>query len=126
LESDGYAETLGELMIKKLLAGPVALAMVLLVCSVPAFADVPKANELANSPEAPVASEKTTSKANTKLEKDMKRLIADSKAGKVAPKPQMFPATGHNLSKTAKIAIIASAAFTVIFLSIMFHQLSKD
>ncbi len=114
-------------MTKKLLAGPLALTLVLLACSVPVFADGARTSEPANSPEAKAASEKATSKPNTKLKKDMEKLLAAAKAGKVAPQQQQFPSTSrNNLSKTAKIAIIASAIGATIFLAILFHDLSKD
>ncbi len=114
-------------MSKKLLAGSLALVLVFLACSVSVFAEGPKTSEAANPPEANAASERATSKPDTKLKKDMQRLLAEAKAGKVAPRPQQFPPTSrNNLSKTAKIAIVASAIGATIFLAIMFHQLSKD
>ena len=114
-------------MTKKLLAGSLGLVLVFLACSVSVFAEVPKTSEAANPPEANAASERVARKPDTKLKKDMERLLGDAKAGKVAPQPQYFPATSrNNLSKTAKIAIAASAIGATIFLAIMFHQLSKD
>jgi hypothetical protein len=65
-------------------------------------------------------------KANEKVKADMMKLVADAKAGKVAPTPQQFPrATKNNLSTGAKIGI-AAAIGGAIFLIIMFHELSKD
>jgi hypothetical protein len=56
----------------------------------------------------------------------MEKLVADAKAGKVAPAPQQFPpATRNNLSTAAKIGIVAAIG-AGIFLIVMFHQLSKD
>jgi hypothetical protein len=103
------------------------MTLVLVACSVPAFADSSKTSEPAAPPEAKAASEKATKKPNPQLKKDMERLLADARAGKVAPRPQLFPPTSrNNLSKTAKIVIISSAIGATIFLAIMFHQLSKD
>lgn len=114
-------------MTKKLFASSLALGLVLLACSVSVLAEGPKTSETMNSPEASAASEKAMSKPNPKLTKDMEKLLAEAKAGKVAPRPQQFPPTSrNNLSKTAKIAIVASAIGATIFLAIMFHQLSKD
>lgn len=114
-------------MTKKLLSASLALVLVLLASSVSVFAEGPKNSETANSPEASAASERATGKSDTKLKKGMERLLADAKAGKVAPRAQQFPPTSrNNLSKTAKIAIVASAIGATIFLAIMFHQLSKD
>ena len=50
-----------------------------------------------------------------KLRSDMLRLVADSRAGRIAPHPQQMPAAKvNNLSKTAKIAIIAGVAVVVL------------
>ena len=46
----------------------------------------------------------------------MVKLVADAKAGKVAPteRPQIQPAKSNNLSKRAKIAIGVGIAVTVV------------
>ena len=114
-------------MIKKLLTFPVALVLVICVCSVSVFAEGAKTGEPATSREVKATSEKGTSKAEAKLKKDMEKLVADAKAGKVAPAQQQFPRTAKsNLSKTTKIAILAAAVGSAIFLAILFHDLSKD
>jgi len=116
---------LGELMNKKLLAFPLALALALCVCATSALAEVPKPNEPATAAKA--TSEKATSQAAAKLKKDMDKLVNEAKAGKIAPRPQQFPQTSRsNLSKTTKIALIATAIGTSIFLIVLFHDLSKD
>ena len=113
-------------MTKKLLVFPLALVLMLCVCSVSVFADGPKTSKLTSSPEVKAASEKATDKPDGKLKKEMEKLVADAKAGKVAPAPQQFPnPTRNNLSTTAKIGI-AAAIGAGIFLIVMFHQLSKD
>ena len=113
-------------MTKKLLAFPLAAALAICVCSVSVFADGTKTGEPA-SREVKAASEKGTSKADAKLKKDMEKLVADAKAGKIAPPQQQFPRTAKsNLSKTTKIAILAAAVGSAIFLAILFHDLSKD
>ena len=59
-----------------------------------------------------------------KLRSDMLKLVADSKAGRIAPHSQQFPATKvHNLSKTAKIAIIAGVAVVVLTIVVV-HSLN--
>jgi len=114
-------------MIKKLLAFPVALVLAVCVCSVSVFAEGTKTGEPATSREVKTTSEKGMSKADAKLKKDMEKLLADAKAGKVAPPQQQFPRTAKsNLSKTTKIALIATAIGTSIFLIVLFHDLSKD
>jgi len=57
-----------------------------------------------------------------KLRSDLLKLLADSKAGRIAPQPQQLPANKvHNLSKTAKIAIIAGVAVLVITTIVVVH-----
>lgn len=113
-------------MTKKLLAFPLALVLMLCVCSVSVLADGTKTSKLTSPPEIKAASEKATGKPNAKLKKEMEKLVADAKAGKVAPAPQQFPpATRNNLSTAAKIGIVAAIG-AGIFLIVMFHQLSKD
>jgi hypothetical protein len=112
-------------MTKKLLAFPLALVLTLCVCSVSVLADGTKTSKPTSAPEIRAASEKG-SQPGAKLKKDMEKLVADAKAGKVAPAPQQFPpATRNNLSTAAKIGIVAAIG-AGIFLIVMFHQLSKD
>ena len=115
-------------MTRKLLAFPLVLTVALCVCSTSAFAEGTKKSEPGTSTEATETSAKEASKAKkTKLKADMEKLMTDAKAGKVAPRPQQFPPTAKgNLSKTAKIAILASAIGATIFLIVLFHDLSKD
>jgi len=113
-------------MTKKLLF-PLALAFVLFVSSISVFAEGPKKIEPGNSVEVKDASVKEASKAKTKLKTDVEKLVAAAKDGKLAPHPQQFPPTArNNLSKTAKIAILASAIGSAIFLIVIFHELGKD
>ena len=113
-------------MTKKLLAFPLVLALALGVCSASVFANGSKASEPGTSPEAKETSAKG-SNSKAKLKTDMEKLVNDAKAGKVAPRPQQFPRTAkNNLSKTTKIAILAAAVGSAIFLAVLFHDLSKD
>jgi len=114
-------------MTKKLLVFPLVLALMLCVCAASVFADGIRTSEPGTPPEVKETSAKGTSKANAKLRKDMEKLLADVKAGKVAPRAQQFPPTAkNNLSKTTKIAILAAAVGSAIFLIVLFHDLSKD
>jgi hypothetical protein len=114
-------------MTKRLVTFPLVLALMLGVCSTAVFADGPKASEPSTSNETRDAAAKGPAAAKTKLKTDMEKLVTDAKAGKVAPKPQQFPQTSRsNLSKTTKIAIIASAIGAAITLIVVFHELSKD
>jgi hypothetical protein len=70
------------------------------------------------------AGEKTPS--TNKLKGDMLKLVADAKAGKVAPRVQQFPNTKrNNLSTGAKIGI-AAAIGGLIFALIVIHQVNSD
>jgi hypothetical protein len=114
-------------MTKRLLALPLVLTVALCACSTSVFAEGTKKSEPGTSMEVKETSAKEASKAKTKLKTDMEKLMTDAKAGKVALRPQQFPPTAKsNLSKTAKIAILASAIGATIFLIVLFHDLSKD
>jgi hypothetical protein len=58
--------------------------------------------------------------ANARLKADIDKLVAEAKAGKIAPSAaQMQPATRNNLSKGKKIAIgvgIAIAVVTIVLI----------
>jgi hypothetical protein len=62
------------------------------------------------------AATKKETQPNEKLKADMVKLVADAKAGKVAPaeRPQIQPAKSNNLSKGAKIAIGVGIAVAVV------------
>jgi len=73
-------------------------------------------NEKANVPaDAPPKDEP---KANEQLKKNIHKLVADAKAGKIAPaaKSQIQPAKGNNLSTKTKIAIGVGVAVLVLAL----------
>ena len=62
------------------------------------------------------AAAKKDAQPSEKLKADMVKLVADAKAGKVAPaeRPQIQPAKSNNLSKRAKIAIGVGIAVAVV------------
>ena len=114
-------------MIKRLSALSLVLALAICASSNSVFAAGSNPSEPGTSAEAKETSSKASTKANAKLKTDIEKLVKDAKAGKVAPRPQQFPQTSrNNLSKTTKIALIATALGTTIFLAILFHDLSKD
>ena len=77
-----------------------------------------------SSKAAPSAKDET--KPGEKLKVDVLKLVADAKAGKVAPRQSQFPNTKrNNLSTGAKIGI-AAAIGGVIFLIIVLHKLNSD
>jgi hypothetical protein len=114
-------------MTKRLFAIPLVLVLALSVGSTSVFAEGTKKVETITLPEVKEAPAKGAKKADAKLKTDMEKLVNEARAGKVAPKPQQFPQTSRrNLSKTTKIAILASAIGATIFLIVLFHDLSKD
>ena len=57
----------------------------------------------------------TQTQPANKLRSDMLKLVVDSRAGRIPLQPQQSPAPQvHNLSKTAKIAIVAGVAVVVL------------
>jgi hypothetical protein len=66
-------------------------------------------------------------KPNEKLKRDVLKLVADTRAGKIAPaRPSQFkPTHRNNLSTGAKIGIVAAIG-GAIFLIIMFRALNSD
>jgi hypothetical protein len=59
---------------------------------------------------------KTSEKHDAKLKADMAKLVSDARAGKIVPRTESQLPSGQrqNLSKTAKIAIIAGVAVAVV------------
>jgi hypothetical protein len=57
-------------------------------------------------------------KRNEKLSADMRKLVADARAGSIAPapRPQIQPAASNSFSTRAKVAIGVGAAVVVIAL----------
>lgn len=57
-------------------------------------------------------------KPNEKLNADMRKLVADARAGRIAPapRPQIQPATSNSFSTKTKIGIGVGAAVVVIAL----------
>ena len=81
--------------------------------------------ETKSSPELAAAAQDKAA-PNTKLKGDMEKLLADAKAGKVAPRPQQLPNGGrHNLGTAAKIGIVAAIA-GIIFAIVAIHQINDD
>jgi hypothetical protein len=78
-------------------------------------------NQFLTSPVAP-----STATPNEKLKSDVAKMVAETKAGrKSAPSNSPFPQPQrNNLSKTAKIAIVAGIALVVIAIIIV-HQVKN-
>lgn len=110
-------------MTKRWMARLLITLLFLSVSSVSVFA---KGDPEPAAAAAPLTSATKSAKREPKLRSDMLKLVADAKAGKMAPRPQTFPNTHrNNLSTGAKIGIAAGIG-AAIFLIIMFHQLNSD
>jgi Flp pilus assembly protein TadB len=79
-----------------------------------------EANARSQSSDAPKAGA-----PNAKVRADIAKLVADAKAGKVAPRSSQFPQRQSNsLSKGAKIAIVAGIAVVVLAI-IVVHSVNN-
>jgi hypothetical protein len=98
-------------MIKSIVSVMLAVVLSFTFCATSAIAR-PTVDDEVKSP----ANNGNTARPNEKLRTDMLNLVADAKAGKVAPAPrsQMQPEKSNNLSKGAKIAIGVGIAVAVI------------
>ena len=102
------------------------LAMMLSLGGSSAFANTPSGSNDTAAEKAVASSAKTDRKAEEKLKSNVLKLVAEAKAGKVAPRAPQFPnSTRNNLSTGAKIGIVAGIA-GLIFVLIVIHQVNSD
>lgn len=113
----------------KLLSLAIAIAMLSSVGGTSIFARPatdPKIPEEAKASPNSVPAGKDRAASNVKLEGDLRKLVTDAKAGKVAPRAQQFPNTKrNNLSTGAKIGIVAAIG-GLIFALIVISKLNSD
>jgi len=77
------------------------------------------------TPQKETSVSQKTNERNEKVRADIARLVADAKAGKVAPRTsQLPPRQSNGLSKGAKIAIVAGIAVVVLAI-IVVHGVSN-
>jgi len=114
----------------RLLSIALVVAMILPASGMSVFARA--ANDTGSSgDETKVLPDKTSAakekgRDNPKLKGDMQKLLADARAGKVAPRPQKLPNGGrHNLGTTAKIGIAVAIAGIIVAI-IAIHQANND
>lgn len=89
-----------------------ALVLSLLTISVPA--------QSASDPGTNSLQKQSESARNAKVKADMARLVGDAKAGKVSPRTSQFSQPQrNNLSKGAKIAIVAGVVLVVLALVVI-------
>ena len=117
-------------MRSKLLSITIVIAIISTLSAGPAFArpanDALCAGDEASTSAASARSAAEKVDSNTKLKSDMQKLVADAKAGKVAPRPKQVPSTKrNNLATAAKIGIIVGIAGIVIAI-IAIHQANND
>jgi hypothetical protein len=104
-----------KIMLKRIASMTLVTLIVFTFCRSSAYARASSEDEV--KPAENTATDDTAKKqVNGKLRADMLKLVADAKAGKVAPAPrtQMQPEKSNNLSKGAKIAIGVGIAVAVI------------
>lgn len=105
-------------MLNKLTSVTLVAALVIVLCGTSAFANNssnPDAKtDTVNVPSGAPAKKEV--KPNEHLKNNMLKLIADAKAGKVAPaeRPQIQPAKSNNWSKGTKIAVGVGVAVAVV------------
>lgn len=105
-------------MLKKLVSVVIVTALVFTLGGTAAFAnDTPDVNTKADPANVPSeAAAKKEAKPNERLKNNMLKLVADAKAGKVAPvaKSQIQPAKSNHWSKKTKIIVGVGAAVAVV------------
>jgi hypothetical protein len=105
-------------MLSKLTSVTLVAALLIVSCGTAAFAsnspNPDKRTDIASVPSDIPANKEI--KPNEQLKKTILKLVADAKAGKVAPteRPQIRPAQRNNFSKGKKIALGVGIAVAVI------------
>lgn len=107
-------------MNRRMVSIATTVAMLCCFCGVAAYAKgEPESKEpAASKPAQPTAK----TQPNEKLKADLGKLVAETKAGKrsVIPATQFPPPYRNNLSKGAKIAIVAGIAGAIIFIALWY------
>jgi len=116
----GNNKTKERIMLNKFASLVLVIALVSTLGGSSAFANSPTKPDakrnVADVPGETEISDKDKVQPNEKLKADMVKLVADAKAGKVAPaeRPQIQPAKTNKLSKGTKIAIGVGIAIAVV------------
>ena len=111
-------------MIKRLLSVGIVVSLVCCLCGTSVFGRTAADSGEPSTKPAPVKNE---AKSNVKLRADMNKLVADAKAGRIAPRSRspFQPTKRNNLSTGAKVAIVAGIG-ALIFGIIMWRALNSD
>ena len=102
-------------MIKRIASLTLVTLLIFTLCGTSAYARASSGDEVKSAENA--ATEKDANKrVNEKLRTDILKLVADAKAGKVAPapRPQIQPRQSNSLSKGTKIAIAVGVAVAIV------------
>jgi hypothetical protein len=102
-------------MTKRIVALPLVTLLILALGFTSVYARTSSGDEV--KPVENTATEDTAKKqVNEKLRTDILKLVADAKAGKVAPapRPQIQPRNSNSLSKGTKIAIAVGVAVAIV------------
>lgn len=98
----------------RIIALPLACALVICLVTISVPAQSP------SEPQTNSSQRQTDNERNAKVRADMARLVGDAKAGKVSPRNSQFPQPQrNNLSKGAKIAIVAGIVLVVLALVVI-------
>lgn len=113
-------------MFKRLASVVIVIALVSTLGGRAAFANkIQNPDDKTDAAKVPAnAPEKDEAKGNEQLKTEIRKLVADTKAGKNAPTPkwQTQPAKSDNWSKKTKIAIAVGAAVTVVVLILVVNH----
>ena len=115
-------------MFKRLASVVIVVALVCTLGGTAAFAkqihNPDEKTDAANVPVKAPAKEEVKAKTNEQLKNKMLKLVADAKAGKIAPAPkwQLQPARSNHWSKKTKIAIGVGVAVTVVVLILVVNH----
>jgi TRAP-type uncharacterized transport system fused permease subunit len=102
-------------MIKRIASLTLVTLLIVTICRTSAFARTSTGDEVKPA-ENTVTEEGADKRVNEKLRTDILKLLADAKAGKVAPapRPQIQPRNSNSLSKGTKIAIAVGVAVAIV------------
>jgi hypothetical protein len=107
------------IMFKRLASGVIITALVCTLGGTTAFANTTcNADDATNPPAISSEAPSKEVERNERVKNNILKLVADAKAGKVAPvaKSQIQPARSNNLSTKTKVAIGVGVAAVVLFL----------
>jgi hypothetical protein len=102
-----------KIMIKRIASVTLVTLLIVTICKTSAYAGTSAGDEVKPAENTSTGDNKHV---NEKLRIDILKLVADAKAGKVAPapRPQIQPRQSNSLSKGTKIAIAVGVVVAVV------------